>query len=305
MVSSGSRSSWLFAWFLIGGFQPLEVGTASAVDCVGFDAVRTPTTQELLRFNIKLTFVDASLRPVWSVVLREQGSSVDIGPAAFCRKEGIDYDQDIHLVTCSVTATQMRSVLDSIATIPGLTDGGRDSSACLSVAVIDANGAASRVFDSIIDGATSRLTLLKLRQGLSANDSATAAISALACQLGLLWNPRAVDVTDQVSVTLSDGEYRSGDDRCVIKVRIRNTLADTIAGPAVLALRLYGAAVPLSPTGWMSCGEPLAGAPYYRILTAGDSLAPNGSVEFEMMLSNPKRKRVETMLLRVVRGVGG
>jgi hypothetical protein len=284
--------------------QLLSAIPVHAVDCVAFGSVQNPTSTELARFNIKLTYVAFDRRSAETVVLRKQGSAVDIGPSAFCRKSGIDYLRDAgDLVTCSLTGAEMQGVLDSLATIPDLTDGGRDRFDYVSVSIIDANGTASRVFDSVVEDSIAGVALKKIRQGLAANDSATSVLSALACQIGVGITSPGIDVTNQVVVKLSGVRYRRSDGRYLVKVKIQNTSSNTIAGPAVLALRLHGSATVVSPDGFLGCRANPAGAPFRRFLSGSSTLAPNASAEFEVQVANPLQQKIRPLRLRVVRGI--
>lgn len=277
-----------------------------AVDCVSFGTLQNPTSTELARLNIKLTFVDDRMRMTNSLVFRKAGSSIDVDPAAACHKEGIDYSADADpLKSFGVSSAQMDAALDSLATIPALTDGDLDSLGCVAIVLLDSNGSSSRVFDSIMDEATALLAVQKLQQALAANDSAAKALAEAACRFGIASLAPGTDVSDRVEVTFSGARYRRSDGSYAVKASIQNISTTTLAGPAVLVVRFEGTVVATGPDGFTACNADPPATSYFRILTTGSSLAPNASTSLTLILVNPLRQVVRPLRLRVLSGIGG
>lgn len=282
----------------------ISSGPAQAVDCVSFATLQNPTTEELGRLNVKLTFVDARMNTVNSLVFRKTGTAVNIEPSVACRKSGIDYTADIDsLSTFSVSAGEMQKALDSLATIPAVTSGATDTAACVSVVILDSNGQSSKAFDSVVNEVSARAVLGKLQQALAVNDSAVKAISSAACRFGIASTPPGTDVTSQILLTFSGARFRRNDELYAVTVKIKNTSGTSLQGPAVLAIRFDGSVTPTAPTGFTSCNADPPASAYYRVLSGGGSLAPNATTSLVIRVANPGRQQIRPYRFRVLAGI--
>jgi hypothetical protein len=237
-------------------------------------------------------------------VFRTQGAPVDIEPAAACHKPGVDYTNDAEqLTTCPVTSTQMAAALDSLATIAGLTDGDLDTLGSVGFVLLDSNGQASRVFDSIIDQMTAETAILKLQQAFATNDSAVMVLAKTACRFGIGMVAAGTNVSERVGVTFSGARYRRSDGRYVVTAKVKNTSGTALDGPAVLVIRFSGSVVPVAADGFTACNSDPPATAYFRVLGGGGSLAPNATTSVVMQLANPLRQKIRPLRTRVFTGI--
>src|SRR5207244_698688 len=107
---------------------------------------------------------------------------------------------------CSVSTAEMKALIDSIGTLPAVTDGGVDSPEYVSFGLFANVSGQPKCFESIMDIASSRDLVGKALSALAANQAAVSALASHGCALGLFAAGIADIVDDRVHVTI--GAFR-------------------------------------------------------------------------------------------------
>jgi hypothetical protein len=272
---------------------------AAAITCVPFGDLAMPTGEELLRLNVKLTPLSYH-RPTGSLVFRATGTSLDVRAAVFCKKTGIDYTADaLTMKGVQLDSSTVRGLLEALNSVPAIAASQIDSLPYLSVSIIDAAEAGSRVAESIVDYATAVDVFDAVEAVLSVSDSATVGLADFACFLHIARPSGNEDLSDQASVSLAGFRLRRSDGRYVGQLRVKNTSGTSLTGALIVALRLEGSVRVTNPDGVTSCSADPPAAAYFELPETG--LLPGATVAIPVVLDNPHRERIRLALSRVLR----
>ena len=198
-----------------------------------------------------------------------------------------------------VTAREMRALLDSIAPLPSVVDGGVHGYLSFSLSVM--KGGRPRVFETVLDTTGTRLLFERLLQVLARNGHAFKMVTQHACMLGYLPGPFPKDVSSQVSIEPQSfqrnvtGQY-SG------RVRITNTSDRAIAPPIYFVFRPPENMDPVRPDGF-TCELWPSGAPYVT-LPVTRPLRPGQSLSLLLRFDNPDGDPVEILFPHLYSGPG-
>src|SRR5262249_39164352 len=158
------------------------------------------TSEQLSTLQGKITNVGASVKQLYTLAFAANGHPIDLTVFRPFYRTAYVYASDYSTPQTFAAATQeLASVIDSIATLPTVTDGGVDTDGGLSFALSVVKNGSTKVFESVIDTTDTRLLLWKLLSALSSNSSAADQIASFDCALGLPPGSTAVDVTGVVS----------------------------------------------------------------------------------------------------------
>jgi len=260
------------------------------------------TSIELATVQGKFTEVGDQERTPFTLAYSVTGHPLDISVfrpfyrPAFVNKYGGDRSA---ARTFAVSSQEAGALLDSIATIPAVTDGGIDG--YLSFALSVEKHDTVLVFESIIDTTASRSLLAKFIDVLSSNSAARELVTAYACQMGMLVGPRATDVTDQVMIRLRGFRKDRRTGEYVGSVRITNTSPGSITGPISFVFRPGENVSLVSPDGF-TCAVWPEGAPYKTVLPG--ILMKDKHADLELRFNNPDADPIELLHQRVLGGPG-
>ncbi len=257
---------------------------ATAQQFVPYSQFQALTASQLLDLNLKITYVGSQLAPVQTRMLQARPSGRAAQFAAL-RRPALSYGNDTLAVNISyVTVGEFDALLDSVATLPGVIDGGVDAGGFLSFALRDTAGG-TRGFESVLDAANARAFFARMRGALEANSLARRSLDAMACELDVLSLSAPTNVTASVQVAMSGVHLVRASGRFAGRVRITNTGGVMLAAPLTLAVatvpnvRLYGEY-------GRTCRVSPSGASYL-VLGVGSGLAPGASIERWLEFENP------------------
>jgi hypothetical protein len=210
--------------------------------------------------------------------------------AAF-RHPGFDYGNDDEATNrFSVSADELKRLIDSVATISAVTRGPSDTTGLISFALMDTAGETTRVFDAVPSVPVARTMFAKLLGALQTNVDAVRAIRDLGCTTEALplTPPSALD--SRASVKFSGlRPVRSVEGRYVGQLRLTNGSPTAIDAPIVVVVRMRGNATLRTRTG-RTCRITPPGRPYV-VLAAVEPLAAGKTIERRLTFDNPTRNR--------------
>jgi hypothetical protein len=263
-----------------------------------YSAFSSLSAAQLAGTQVRFTFVGGSSRPFPTFAFTTTGATLDLSVFLPYYRRNFSYDADGDAkADCSVSATQMKALIDSIGTLPAVTDGGVDSAECVSFGLFVNVTGQPQAFESILDIASSRDLTAKALSALASNQTAVAALQSYGCALGLFAAGTATIVDDQVHVTVGGFRRQRGTTTFTGRIRITNTSPQTIPGPLAVALNPSEEVRIVSPTGFTCAVQP-GGTPYIRFPSTS-GLAPNATTEVTVKVLNPSLTRVSFAHIRV------
>lgn len=260
---------------------------------------------ELGALQGKLTPVGNRVRGMYTLAYAATGHTPDLsvfGPfyrSEFQRGYTTDFNRP---QTFSASTQELAALIDSIGTLPGVTDGGVDIGGALSFALSVVKSGTTKVFESVLDTTNSRLLFGRMLGSLSANSSGSNAATRFACSLGLLPGPTAADVTSEVSIVARGFRKNRATGHYVGKVRVTNTGGQSIPAPIILAFR-PGENIALLSRSGITCALFPPGAPFQTLPVVG-SLAPGQHVDATLQFDDPDGVPIELFSHRVYAGPG-
>jgi hypothetical protein len=210
-----------------------------------------------------------------------------------------DYQQ---VLTFTATTQELKAMIDSVASIPDVTDGGVDTGGFLSFALSNTLNGTDKVFESVLSPATGMQLFGRLMGALASNSSAMDALTLYACGLGMLPAGPPTDVTSHVSIELRGFRKDRKTGQFVSRARITNTSGQAIAGPVIYVYRARSNVAPVWASG-VTCAIDPAGASYMTLPISG-SLVACQQVDLVLRFNNPDDERIELFSQRVFSGNG-
>ena len=299
------KPSVRIAAFVVIALMACGCGRAKAQTFTPYSQFQSMTLAQLDGLQAKLTIIGPQLTASSSVAFVAIGHTFD--PNNFVSHYRAEfkatYVGDIMQPrTFSATTQQLKALIDSVGTLPGVTDGGVDSTGFVSFSLMNKIGPDTLVFEAIVDTGNGRKLFTKMLQALSANASAVTTLSGFACATDLvpLAAPRdaSADVTTRltgVRVDRQTGQY-------VGTVRVTNTSLLPLMPPLILILRAEGN-VDLANADGRTCRIFPAQAGYLT-LPIGTSLLPTAHVDVTARFTNPDKEPIKFVFIRVFQGQG-
>lgn len=244
---------------------------------------------DLSTLQVKLTcFSNFGGPPVGTLVFAASGPALNVGVFAPYYRSGYSYSTDsIHPWSAVASITQLRAIIDSVAVLPGVADGGIDSSGYVSFSLAK-TAEGTKVFEAIVNPTNTTALMGQLLKALNGNISASNLVRDFACVTANM--PSATPADMQSSVTIAPGGLRldrHAADHYVGKVRVVNTSAVPIVAPIYLVAAGYAELVGAEGS---TCNiEPMS-KPYVTLVSSG-SLAPGASVERTITLISTSGER--------------
>jgi len=242
---------------------------------------------------------------MYTVAFDVSGHTLDLGVfrpfyrSRFADQYGLDSSQP---QTFKCSSQEMATVIDSIATLPNVTDGGVDLGGTFSLSFSVVEAGVTKVFESVLDTTDSRLLFGRLLGGLPSNAVGRDAITQFACSLGLLPGPTVTDVSSRLSIVTRGFRKDRPTGRYVGRVRITNTSGQPIASPVILAF-FPGENITLVGASGSTCAVFPHGAPFVT-LPVGAALAPSQHIDVILHFDNPDDDRIVLNGQRVYAGQG-
>lgn len=276
--------------------------TASAQVLSPYSDFQAMTAGEMATLEVKLTDV-ATLAgsPNPSVLIGGSQAALNMGLFAPFRRSGYVYDiDDVRPRTSLASASELRALIDSVAALPGVTDGGVDSSGHVSFSLLNTAGGSTKVFEAILDTVNAPALFGKMLTVMRSNAPSTRALRSFGCNAAALPSGEPNDV--HTSVTIVAGGLRA-DRRAashfVGTVRITNSSGSSLPAPLLLVAVCHA---DLIGADGVSCNIAPSGNPFIYLLTTG-SLAPGASIEKAVTFVDASGER-PAITYRVFAGAG-
>lgn len=286
--------------------SPLACRPLSAADRVPYSEFSSMLTSDLDSLQVKLTWMGAQISRVPTLAITADGHAPALaGFRPYYRPEfRLRYSSDYSPpVAAALSTTALASMIDSIDTLPDVTDGAIDTAAVWSFGLHNTVDGIVKVFESVISYPNAQSLLRKIRP-ITMNDAdASPTIDQYSCEVGLLTGTPISDVTN--SVSLEFGGFRRNrhhEGRFVQNVKLTNLSAVSIAAPIRLVLVPVGN-VRLSGAAGRTCLAHPRRAQYVMALASG-SLAPSQSIEVAVNVTNPDSETITYRLRKVFAGAG-
>lgn len=260
---------------------------AHAEDRSPFADFLSLSDQDLAGLQIRITYVGNAPKPLPSLALLCTRTTLDEeGFGVFRRPEFLDANRHTGLFTVPVEVKELRALLDSVAALPLVIDGGVDSLPVFSFALLAGPPGAKKAFESILNGEEAFWAFEQMRAALSANARAAMLVATLACALSARPGEPASEVTRWTAVTMDKvwEDPRTGRTYCW--ARVHNRSSDTLEAPLVLVLDTIPRVAHLLNEDGYTCRVFSAGAPFVLLPVEG-SLAPGASVSRLLEFDNP------------------
>lgn len=243
------------------------------------------TPAQLATLQVKLTWLGFQTQRVPTVGLTAVGNAPNPSLFAPFERPGFDYsNDDSQIDSLATTVTALEAMLDSVATIPGVTDGGVDAGGYLSFALLNTAGG-TRAFESILDTTNAIALMARMQGALAGSPGAARGLRELACALRLLQAAPPTDVTPSVSFEFSGIRLVRSTGKMAGTLKITNTSGASIPGPLTVVV-VTTELVELVGEDGRTCRIKPAGRPYV-ILSVGAGLAPGAMVQTVLRFSNP------------------
>lgn len=293
----------LLAYALVATTLQLPSTRAIAEPLSPFSEFMNLTEQQLWTVQGKLTDLGFHTRSMYTLAFGATGSAMDLGVftpyyrPTYAGRYALDSGKP---ASFTMSPGMIDALLDSLATLPSVTDGGEDG--LMSFALTVVKNDVRLVFESLIDTSDMRPVLGRMLAAVQDDSVAAETITSFACHRGFLPGARIADVT--LSTQLRFGGFRkdrrSGNYVC--KVRLSNIGSISLAAPLLVAFRPPDYVTLLTGSGFTCASEP-SGAPYQIVLSDG-SLGVGSHVDALLRFSNPDDVQVELLMPRVFSGPG-
>lgn len=280
----------------------------SAVNCQvlsAYSEFQAMPVESLRTLQVKLTYGAASKgKFIPTVLFTSVFSSPNVAPFVPFYRADFGYSSDESIEPAfRAQLSELKALIDSVGTLPGVTDGGVDPDGRLSFSLQNYFGGTSKVFESILGPSNGLAVFGKALSAFSANDSARTGLVGYACALGMMPGSPPQDLSSSVSVTLKGVRLDRKTGEFVGALRIKNTSGAPIAAPIIAAIHLKSGVSLVAPNGFTSCLVPPWGTPYVNVLSSG-SLAAGSSVQITARFKNPDSERIAFQTIRVLAGAG-
>jgi hypothetical protein len=262
------------------------------------------TAQQLSTAQIKLTYVGERLRQFQTQIILV--GAAEPSPSVFqpYYRSGFTYTGDYDPIEAvGVTSSQqVKDIISSIATAPGITDGDVDAGGTLSFSIHNVVGGVTKVFEAILDGPSTRILFEKILAALGPAEPSRAAIEDFACAIGAMPGTTPSDVTSQVTITIGGARLDRKTGLFMSVARITNSSSQAIASPIILVLLPEGN-VALANRDGETCKIEPRGMAILTILGIG-VLPPGASVNPILQFENPDAEVIEFAKRGVFAGAG-
>jgi hypothetical protein len=250
-----------------------------------FSVFQSMSQSELATLQVKLTWLGFQTHSTVTVALTANGHTPNLTLFVPFQRPGFDYSNDTaapESLTASVQ--ELDAMLDGVATLPGVTDGGVDAAGDLSFALLNTAGG-TQAFEAILDTTNAALLFAQMRGALGANISADRGLRELACTLDLLPGTPPPEVSSSVTFALTGFRLERATGEMVGVVKVTNITGTPLAGPLTLVVIPTENVELIGESGRTCRIEP--GGQTFVVLGGGATLAPSATVQQVLRFSNP------------------
>jgi hypothetical protein len=273
----------------------LAVGDARAQSYSPYTDFQNLTAPELSSLQVKLTYLGPYDHPFPSLVFTSTSGTVNLADFvayrrnAFASEYGLD---NLPPATFKVSPTLLDALIDSVATLPQVTDGGVDSSWYVSFAMVE-TASGTRGFESILDGTNSTALVGKILAAFAGQSIPIRVVTEAACPMGIISDNPPPDVSTSVTTKATGFRRVRNTDEFVGRISVKNTSGSTLPSPITLLPGIVGENVVLMGEQGFTCAIEPGGEAYVNLPVGPGGLAPNASVAVAVRIKNPSLEQLE------------
>lgn len=260
---------------------------------------------ELASLQVKLTYMGPLDFPIPTLAFTSTTGSIDLGAFTPFRRPGFESDYGLDqmgAITFTVAPALLQAMIDSVATLPGVRDGGVDSTGDVSFAMLKTTGG-TKAFESIVNEANGRAFMTKIQEAFASDANAVRLARECACRMTLFTTNTPEDATARVAVKAGGFRRVRKTTTYVASVRVTNTSVSALAAPVTLLPHLRGTNVRLVGESGFTCAIGPGGEAYLDLPVGGGGLAPGAWVDVVVSVMNPSNARVR-FFQKVFAGAG-
>lgn len=271
-------------------------GEAASPKCVPYATMQALAGAQLNALSLRLTFVGQSNRLLSTLVFTVGGAKPDLKAVKLCLREGF-FDPAPTVV--AVSASELRAVLDGVATVPALTAGETATDGILAFGLA-ASSPSRAAYETILDQANAAALFAQLRQSFAGNREATIALSRMACSLDLGEPGQPTDVSAGFTVSLSGMRLKRPEGTYVGTLVVTNDAVPAPPSPVSVVLDLPTNVTLVRPDG-ITCATELRARGFLDLPSVP---AQGTSVRIPIEMTNPDQETLRLLGARVFAGPG-
>ena len=252
--------------------------------------------------QMKLTVVDGKRNaPIATLLVGAPGTTLNAGLFVPYRRSGMTYSyEDVGQHKFTLSTQELKAIIDSVATLPGVADGDVDTDGTLSFALLNTVGG-TKVFESIVNQSNGQALFGKLLEALHSNAQAVKTLRAFGCETAMLPASAPASVQSQVQVSPSGLRANGRSPREFVgKVSVTNSSGSALAAPVILVFQINGDANLVGEDGF-TCNISPYGHPY--VVLAPSGMAPSATIVRTVRFDNPSQNKLN-VIYRVFAGSG-
>jgi hypothetical protein len=261
----------------------MQIGRAQSY--APYSAFQSMSVADMATLQVKLTYLGPQERSIATRAFTSPVGTIDLTLFGPFERPGFDYiNDDSPPVTFTVSQQHLKNMIDSVATLPAVTDGGIDVGGILSFALLNtAHG--TQCFESILNQMDGRALFAKIRSAVVGETAAIRRLDEMACEVDMVALGMPSEVTTNVSTRLSGVRLDRSTGQFVGLFKLTNTGGTALTTPLTVVLDLDPNVELVGETG-RTCRLQPNGAQYLDILTSG-SLTPGASISRVLRFENP------------------
>jgi len=257
------------------------------------------------KVQIRLTYIsdlqDEETSPIiFTTTGQSPGAAIFV---AFEQSAQLYPAPEVGIESTAISVAQMQQLIANTGTIDAVNTDSVATIPWVSIAMSDDSGDQPLVAEAILHQADSATLLQQIGNAVADNGEAFALVSELACSTGGLVPERPVDVSADVTVARTGVRLDRASNSFVSLATLKNTTANSIAGPMSLAFNFSEGGVSLKNSLGVTCGTSPVGLAYVNVPLNNNELLPGESVEVSLSFASPDRAAV-TATTKVLSGPG-
>jgi hypothetical protein len=280
---------------LLGVFVAAVLGCApsGAQSFSPYSMFQSMSLAQMATLEMKLTYAGNQTVGTRSLVMTATGHPADISLFVPFRRSVISYvNDDGPPLTFSASTQQLKALIDSVGTLPAVTDGDVDPDGYISFGLLNTAGGDTAAFEAVVNDTTGPLLFGKMLAALKGNIAGTRLLSEFGCGASALPTDAPASLEGQVSITFGGlRQDRRTKSQFLGSVRITNISKSIIPGPISLVVVRQGNAELLEESG-VTCNIYPQGFPYVDLHTIG-GLAPGATAEQRLRFHNPSLEKFD------------
>ena len=261
------------------------------------------TLSDLATLQVKLTYMGNQTTAVGTLLFGAAGNTLNAGLFVPFHRSGQPYfNDDVGQYKFTASVTELKAMIDSVATLADVTDGDADPNGTVSFSLLNTVGGTTKVFEAIVNKTTGRPLFGEMLTVFRNNSAVVGFLRAFGCAAEMLPATPPADIEGQVQVKAGGLRAdRRSPGQFVGRVRVTNTSGTAMQAPVTLVAVVDGDAELIGADG-KTCNIAPPGNPFVNLITAG-SLAPGATVERTLKFANPSGNKLNVSY-RVFAGAG-